>query len=100
MSSHHEWVAEVVARHDAEKPFAPENGQPLRFKAGDCVIYTNPYGVEFRFRITGFYRPEQPCALYARGARYLVNSSSPWYPVSESRLRPDESRAGQEVRHG
>jgi hypothetical protein len=24
---------EVTARHDAKKPFAPENGQPLQFKA-------------------------------------------------------------------
>ena len=37
MSSHHEWAEEVTARHDATKPFAPENGQPLRFKAGDPV---------------------------------------------------------------
>lgn len=86
MSSHHEWVIRVVAEHDAKKPFAPENGVALKFKVDDDVIYTNDYGVSFRFKITGFYS-EPTCALYANGARYLVNSSSPWFPVSESALR-------------
>lgn len=86
MSSHHDWVEEITAQHDAKKPFAPENGQPLQFAVGDKVIYTNPQGVEFNNQITGFYRPTQPCAQYAQGARYLVNSSSPWFPVSESCL--------------
>jgi hypothetical protein len=99
MSSHHEWAEEVTAQHDAEKPFAPENGQPLRFNVGDSVIYTTPSGIEFRYCITGFYRrPDVPCGLYARGARYLVDSNSPWMPVSESSLRPCE--IGQEVPHG
>lgn len=35
MNSHHEWVKEVTAQHDAQKPFSPENGQPLRFRVGD-----------------------------------------------------------------
>lgn len=87
MSSHHDWVIEVSAQHDAERPFAPENRQPLRFAVGDRVIYTNPAGLEFARRITGFYRPASPCGLYARGARYLIDSYSPWFPVSESSLR-------------
>ncbi|HBO1345648.1 hypothetical protein [Pseudomonas aeruginosa] len=91
MSSHHDWVIEVSAQHDALKPFAPENGRPLRFKIGDAVIYTNEFGVQFRFRVTGFYRPAGPCGLYPRGARYLLNSSSPWMPVAESSLRPDDA---------
>ena len=41
MSSHWEWMEEVIRKHDAEHPFAPENGQPLKFKPGDKVIYTN-----------------------------------------------------------
>jgi hypothetical protein len=41
MSSHHDYIIEITAQHDALKPFAPENGQPLRFKIGDAVIYTN-----------------------------------------------------------
>ena len=35
MSSHHDYIIEITAQHDALKPFAPENGQPLRFKIGD-----------------------------------------------------------------
>ncbi len=94
MSSHHDWVVEVMAHHDAEKPFAPENGQPLRFRIGDPVIYTNPTGAEFALRVTGLYtRPAAPCGLYARGARYLLDWECPWFPVTESQLRPDASRS-------
>ncbi len=60
MSSHHDYIIEITAQHDALKPFAPENGQPLRFKIGDAVIYTNEYGVQFRSCINGFYRPTEP----------------------------------------
>ena len=63
----------------------------LRFAIGGAVIYTNEAGLQFRLSITGFYRPAGPSGLYARGARYLLNSSSPWMPVSESSLRPDDS---------
>ena len=28
MSSHHDYIIEITAQHDALKPFAPENGQP------------------------------------------------------------------------
>ena len=91
MSSHHGYIIEITAEHDALKPFAPENGQPLRFAIGGAVIYTNEAGLQFRLSITGFYRPAGPSGLYARGARYLLNSSSPWMPVSESSLRPDDS---------
>lgn len=94
MSSHHEWVEEVTAQHDAEKPYAPENGRALRFKVGDPVICKNPYGIEFALRITGFYlRPALPCGRYANGARYLLDWDCPWFPVEESCLRLDESRA-------
>ena len=55
MSSHHDYIIEITAQHDALKPFAPENGQPLRFKIGDAVIYTNDAGLQFRRRVTGFY---------------------------------------------
>lgn len=90
MSSHWDWVTKVVAQHDLEKPFAPENGDPRKFKAGDPVIFTNTYGVSFRLCITGFYEPDEPCSLYACGRRYLVDSSSPWFPVKESELQLDE----------
>lgn len=88
---HHEWSEEVIRQHDAERPFAPENGTELAFQPGDEVIYTNDYGVEFRFQVTGYYRPERSCSLYAVGYRYLLNDSSPWMPVKEANLR----RAGE-----
>ena len=91
MSSHHDYIIEITAQHDAFKPFAPENGQPLRFKIGDAEIFTNEFGAQFRRRVTGFYRPSGLSGLYARGARYLLDSSSPCMPVSESSLRPDDS---------
>ncbi len=91
MSSHHDYIIEITAQHDALKPFAPENGQPLRFRIGDAVIYTNDAGLRFWRRVTGFYRPVEPSGLYARGARYLLNSSSQWMPVSDSSLCPDDS---------
>ncbi|MGE4341307.1 MAG: hypothetical protein AB7E55_35970 [Pigmentiphaga sp.] len=91
MSSHHDYIIEITAQHDALKPFAPENGQPLRFSIGDAVVYTNEYGVQFRSRITGFYRPTEPSGLYARGMRYYLDSSAPWMPVAQSSPRPDDS---------
>ena len=91
MSSHHDYIIEIIAQHDALKPFAPENGQPLRFAMGDAVIYTNEFGAQFRRHVTGFYQPAGLSGLYARGARYLLDSTSPWMPVAESSLRSDES---------
>jgi hypothetical protein len=88
MSSHWAWAERITAEHDRDKPFAPENGQPLRFAIGDHVIFTNNYGVEFEMQITGFFeRAEGACSLYARGYRYHVNSSSPWFPATEASLR-------------
>lgn len=103
MSSHWEWEKQIVAKHDLEHPFAPENGTPLKFKIGDPVIFTNNYGVSFRLRITGFYQPTEPCSLYASGRRYLVDSSSPWFPVKELELQLDENdrdelKGGRDVR--
>lgn len=92
MSSHWEWAKRVTAEHDENKPFAPENGQPLRFAIGDEVIFTNDNGVEFEMMITGFMtRPEEPCGQYATGSRYYVNSCSPWFSVRESSLRPKKA---------
>lgn len=89
MSSYWEWEKKVVAQHDLDKPFAPENGTQLKFKIGAPVIFTNCYGVSFRGRITGFYLPTEPCSLYANGRRYLVDFSCPWFPVKESELQLD-----------
>ena len=88
-----EFVDEAVSQHDTHKPFAPENGKPLRFKVGDSVIYTNDYGLEFEYTITGLVNPPSAkCGLYARlyagGSRYYVDSDSPWVAIQESSLRP------------
>lgn len=90
MSSHWDYVERVVAKHDKEKPFAPENGKPLKFEVGDIITFTNDAGITFRgFRVTGFYKPEQPCSLYATGKRYLLDWDCPWFPASESSLEFD-----------
>lgn len=86
MSSHHDWADEVIAQHKRDKPFAPENGQELKFKVGDDVIYTNSNGATFRRRITGLYQPTQDTTAYARGARYLLNMDCHWVPVEEACL--------------
>ena len=88
MSSHWKWVEAEMAEHDRTQPFAPENGNPLKFAVGDHVIFTNDYGVEFALTVTGIYeRPEKPCGQYAHGARYYLNKASHWFPVSEASLR-------------
>jgi hypothetical protein len=87
MSSHPDWVLEIVVQHDFDKPFAPENGHALLFKVGDAVTYTNSFGVSFNRTVTGHYRPSGPCSLYAVGGRYLLNNSSHWMPVDEASLK-------------
>lgn len=87
MSSHWEWEKRIAKEHDENKPFAPENGEPLKFKAGDTVIFTNDYGIEFKLKVKGIYKPEATDALYALGYRYFLESSSPWMPVPEFKLR-------------
>ena len=87
MSSHWKWCDEVIASHNTEKPFAPENGETLKFHIGDDVVFTNPYGVEFDTRIIGLYQSSPITVQYALGARYLIDTSSPWYPVPETALR-------------
>ena len=86
MSCHGDWQKEVILRHNAESPFAPENGQPLKFGIGDHVIYTNDNGVVFNQKITGFYKPEPIDSLYATGCRYLLNTDCYWMPVRENNL--------------
>lgn len=86
MSSHWEWQEGVVAEHNLLKPFAPENGAPLKFGVGDTVVFTNDYGVRFKLEVTGLYQPDEPCSLYATGRRYLLSWDSPWFPAKESQL--------------
>jgi hypothetical protein len=86
MSSHLDWVEEVVASHNANKPFAPENGEPLKFSIGDEVIYTNAQGCKFKRKITGFYKPSHPCSRYATGGRYLLDWDCYWVPAKQADL--------------
>lgn len=88
--SHWDWEEAVIERHQSEKPYAPENGEPLKFKVGDEVIYTNDYGVQFKQTVTGFYQPDQINSLYATGYRYLLDTDCYWMPVRESSLQSVE----------
>jgi len=77
----------------------PRTASPCGSKPAIQSIYTNPAGIEFPLRVTGFYqRPASPCGQYANGARYLLDWDCPWFPVPESRLRldriPRRARAG------
>ena len=47
--------------------------------------------------IPAYERPAAPDGMYAKGARYLLDWECPWFPVVESCLRLDESRAVQEL---
>ena len=89
MSSHWEWEKETIIEHNENKPFAPENGEPLKFNIGDNVICTNDYGVEFSLKVTGYYKPEKIDSLYAVGYRYLLDWDCYWMPASEKSLRLD-----------
>lgn len=95
MSSHWAWAERVIAKHNAEKPFAPENGQALKFAVGDKVTYTNSYGVTFVLTVTGFYRPDPIDTLYATGCRYTLDWSCPWMPVPEHRLTMREDTCAE-----
>ncbi|WP_255437781.1 hypothetical protein [Comamonas flocculans] len=75
MSSHHDYIIEITAQHDALKPFAPENGQPLRVKTGDAMICAVP---SLRHWVL------QPSTLSAELDFAVVS-------VAESSLRPDNS---------
>lgn len=92
MSSHWDWAVRVCADHDKNKPFAPENGRPLQFKVGDPVIYSNDYGVRFRFRVTRLMSPAEDALQYALGKRYFLNSSAHWMPHTEACLELDVLR--------
>jgi hypothetical protein len=86
MSSHWDHIGRLIVEHDELKPYALENGKPLRHAIGETVSYTNDYGVSFCYQITGFFEPTTDAGLYAAGYRYLVNSDSHWMPITETSL--------------
>ena len=86
---HHEAMKELIALHDATTPFAPENGEPLKFNIGDKVTYVNDFGCIFEgYTIIGIMNRDDYESLNCSGRRYYIDSDSPWMPVKESNLRP------------
>lgn len=96
--SHHDWEKTVIGEHAMKKPFAPENGTELVFKIGTPVIFTNDYGVCFKLKVTGFYKPNPIDSMYATGSRYLLDSDSPWFPFKESSLRLDRGDGDSQIK--
>jgi len=85
--SHHQWRQRVIAQHQSEMPFGPENGEPLKFEVCDDVIYTNDFGVQFNRKITGLYKPDPINSLYASGYRYFLDGDAYWIPAKEYSLQ-------------
>lgn len=86
---HHEAVRRAIEKHDEIKPFAPENGQPLKFKSGDKVTYINDYGCIFAGKtITKIMERVDDESLYCSGHRYYIDTDCPWMPVKEANLLP------------
>lgn len=86
MASHHDWIDDCIAEHALTKPFAPENGQALKFSPGDRVIFTNDYGAKFTSTVRALFPECDGRGLYARGYRYYLADNAPWMPVTESSL--------------
>ena len=85
---HHAAMKELIALHDATTPFAPENGESLKFNVGDKVTFINDYGCIFEGRIiTKIMERTDDESLYCSGRRYYIDSDCPWMPVKESNLR-------------
>lgn len=85
--SHHEMMKLTIEKHDSERPFAPENGQPLKFKAGDIVTFINDFGFRRSGKtVTRIMKREEDESLYCIGYRYYIDSDSPWMPVKETQL--------------
>jgi len=72
-----------LASHDLARPFAPENGQPLKFKIGDLVAVRISDEISV-VRVIGYYQARD--GLYARGKRYLLDVETHWVPYSEDQL--------------
>lgn len=90
MSSFWDWEKKQVAAHNEKRPYAPENGSPLKFKPGDSVIYTHEYLGTCKAVVSGYYLPTAMDSFYAQGARYLLDRGAYWFPVKESELTLDK----------
>lgn len=89
--SHHDMMKLTIEEHDRERKFAPENGQPLKFKVGDKVTFVNDFGFRRSGKtITRIMKREEDESLYCQGYRYYIDSDSPWFPVKESSLISSE----------
>lgn len=84
MANHHDWIDEVKATHERDKPFAPENGRALKFAQGDKVIYTNDAGATFERVVTGLCDSQH--MRYIFGARYHLDSAGAWIGYTETEL--------------
>ena len=65
----------------------PANGEDLKYKIGDRVKFTNPYGVTFHNHTILGYVPSDH-ALYKYGKRYFIDTDCFWFPKTEESLTP------------
>ena len=66
-----------------------------KFSVGDCVTYTNDYGVVFRGKtVTKVVRvPNDPAyGTWAGQTRYHIDGDAPWYSVPERSLILEASK--------
>lgn len=90
-SSHWDWAEGVIADHAKEKPFAPENGNELKYKVGDLVWYTNDAGIRWQTSVTKVLTPADGDDLgYALGHRYMLDLKPLHLSYKESSLSPLE----------
>jgi hypothetical protein len=60
-----------------------EPPKPCEWKVGDCVKFTNDYGVEFEpLRVIGFTKPEHEL----HGRFIHLDTDAPWFPVAPESL--------------
>ena len=90
--SYHTAMEELIEEAERTRPYAPENGKPLRFKVGDAVQYYSDGGtlvLPMVYRISALMTKAENPGWYAMGYRYWLDSAKPtWMPVAELNLRP------------
>lgn len=71
---------------------------PCPFKVGDEVIYTNDYGVKFRFKVRGFTRELHE---WNHGRFVYIFTDCWWFPADPAQMRfprPDDPPYLQKLR--